>query len=200
MKKLVLLLLLTTVLSGCSERIIKVLDFPNTRQSYVYSCGPGAVQAVMAYYGRDFRESQLIDLLKTDKNDGTTVKYIVNFLDSQGLKVDVKEHMTKADLFSYIDRGIPVIALIQAWGKEADFNNHYADLWDDGHFVVVIGYTRKNIICSDPALFKNGYIPIAEFMDRWHDYDEGNTKTWQMGLAVYGIKPSFERKSLERIK
>jgi predicted double-glycine peptidase len=200
MKKLALLCLIALVYSGCTKDIIRILDFPNTRQSFDYSCGPGAVQAVMAYYGEDFRESQLIDLLKTDKNDGTLVRDIVGFLNSRGLQTDVKEYMTKGELLGYIDKNIPVIVLIQAWGSEIDFNNHYKDSWNDGHFVVVIGYTDENIICSDPALFKYGYIPIPEFMDRWHDYDEGETKTYQLGIAVYGKKPTFIQKDIQRIK
>lgn len=200
MKKFILLILVASGLSGCSRDKTKILDFPNPRQSYDYSCGPGVVQAVMAYYGEDFRESQLIGLLKTDKNDGTYVKDIVRFLHSRGLSTNVKQHMTKSELFSYIDKDIPVIVLIQAWGKEPDFNNHYRDCWNDGHFVVVIGYTDEDIICSDPGLFKAGYIPIPEFMDRWHDYDERDIKTYQLGLAVYGKKPVFVMNDLERIK
>ena len=198
--KTLYLISVTLVLCGCSANIKKVLDFPNTRQTFEYSCGSGAVQAVMAYYGKDFRESQLIDLLKTDKTNGTLVRDIVKVFTSAGLQVDVKEHMTVDELFGYVKRKVPVIALIQAWGKAVDFDGHYKDKWDDGHFVVVIGYNSKNVICSDPALFKKGFIPIQEFMDRWHDYDEGETKTYQMGLAVYGLKPVFEYKSLARIK
>jgi len=200
MKKSALLLIIAFGLSCCSENRIRILDFPNTRQSYDYSCGPGAVQAVMAYYGKDFREPVLIDLLKTDKNDGTYVKDIVKFFNSQGLLVEAKQDMSKSDLFSYIDKNIPVIVLIQAWGNETDFNNHYKNCWNDGHFVVVIGYTGKDIICSDPALFKTGYMPIQEFLDRWHDYDEGETKTYRLGLAIYGKEPAFVKKNLERIK
>jgi predicted double-glycine peptidase len=198
--KRVILLLSLLVVSGCTTYFKKVLDFPNTRQVYDYSCGSGAVQAVMAYYGKDFRESQLIDLLKTDKSNGTLVKDIVSVFTSLGFQVDAREHMTEKELFSYVDRKIPVIALIQAWGKANNFNSHYKDIWDDGHFVVVIGYTSKYVICSDPALFKKGYIPIPEFMERWHDYDEGETKTYQFGIAVYGMEPAYEPKILERIK
>jgi predicted double-glycine peptidase len=200
MKKLLLLILITVLLTGCSGRKTRILDFPSVRQTYDYSCGAGAVQAVLAYYGKDYRESQLIELLKTDKDEGTYVKDIVNFFRSEGLTTDVKQHMTKNDLYNYIDRNIPVIVLIQAWGKESDFNNHYRNTWNDGHFVVVIGYTGNDIVCSDPALFKPGYIPVQEFMDRWHDYDEGEIKTYQLGLAVYGKEPSFDLKNLERIK
>lgn len=201
MRKITALFLTIILLAaGCAVENINILDFPDTRQSYDYSCGPGAVQSVMAYYGKDFRESQLIDSLKTDKTDGTLVRDIVKFFNSQGLTTDVKEHMTKNELFKYIDNEIPVIVLIQAWGKEADFNDHYRNSWNDGHFAVVIGYTDKDILFSDPAIFNTGYIPEAEFMERWHDYDEGVTKTYQLGIAVYGKEPVFEGKKLQRIR
>jgi predicted double-glycine peptidase len=200
MKKLTFFFIIAIVLSGCFCNKSRILDFPSPRQSYDYSCGPGAVQAVMAYYGEDFRESQLIDSLKTDKNDGTLVKEIVKFLSSRGFKTDVKQNLTQKELFGYIDRKIPVIVLIQAWGTESNFNNHYIHCWNDGHFLVVIGYNKKNVIFFDPALFKAGYIPIPEFMDRWHDYDEGETKTFHMGIAVYGKQPNYVQKTFERIK
>jgi predicted double-glycine peptidase len=154
----------------------------------------------MAYYGEDFRESELIDLLKKDKEEGTYIKEIVNFFHLKGFSANVKQNMTTNELFSYIDKNIPVIVMIQAWGNEIDFKNNYRDCWNDGHFVVVIGYTKKDILLSDPALFNTGYIPILEFVDRWHDYDEGETKTYQLGIAVYGKEANFVHKKFERIE
>jgi predicted double-glycine peptidase len=200
MKKLALILIIAYGLSGCTVSKRKILDFPNTRQSFDYSCGSGAVQAVMAYYGKDFRESQLIDLLQTDKDEGTLIKDIVRFINSEGLSAEVKENMTISELFSYIDKNIPVIVMIQAWGNETDFTNNYKNSWDDGHFVVAIGYTNKDVLFSDPALYNTGYIPISEFSDRWHDYDEGDTKTFHLGIAVYGQEAKFVQKEVIRIK
>jgi predicted double-glycine peptidase len=200
MKKTIILLSIVFGLSGCYIYRAVILDFPQTRQSFDYSCGPGAVQAVMAYYGENFRESELIDLLKTDKNEGTLVKDITNFLELNGLSTTVKQNMTTDELFSYIDKHIPVIVMLQAWGSEADFENNYRDSWNDGHFAVVIGYTKKDVLLSDPALFTKGYIPIKEFIDRWHDYDEGETRTYQLGIAVFGKEPKFVYKNFERIK
>ncbi len=200
MKKIVILLSIVFGLSGCYINRTVLLDFPHTRQSFDYSCGPGAVQAVMAYYGEDFRESELIDFLKTDKNEGTLVRDITNFLDLKGFSTTVKQNMTTSELFSYIDKQIPVIVMIQAWGKEVDFENNYKDTWNDGHFAVVIGYTNKDVLFSDPSLFSTGYMPVQEFLDRWHDYDEGEIKTYQLGIAVYGKEPKFVYKNYERIK
>jgi len=139
-------------------------------------------------------------LLKTEKSEGTYTKDIVKFLHRQGLSAKIIHRMSTGQLFGYIDKGIPVITLIQAWGNESDFLKHYKDTWDDGHFVVVIGYTDKDVLISDPALYTTGYIPIAEFMDRWHDVDEGNTKTYQLGIPVYGRQPKFSHKQVERIR
>jgi uncharacterized protein len=200
MKEAILIALILTSLAGCTDEKTTILSFPNTRQSFDYSCGPGSVQAVMAYYGEDVRESVLIDLLKTDKDNGTLVKDITSFFNGKGFSTDVKEHMTTDDLKRYIDRKIPVIVLIQAWGHQSDFMKHYKETWDDGHFVVVIGYSDKNILFSDPAIFRTGYIPIPEFNDRWHDYDEGEKKTFHLGIAVYGKKPQFNHNDLERIE
>lgn len=200
MKKILLFFFIAYGLSGCYVNKIKLLDFPHTRQSFDYSCGPGAVQAVMAYYGEDFRESELIELLKTDKDEGTYVKDIVEFFNLKGFSSDVKQNMTTVELFSYIDKHIPVIVMIQAWGNEINFRENYKDSWNDGHFVVVIGYTKNDILFSDPALFNTGFIPIQEFVDRWHDYDEGETKTYQLGIAVYGKEAKFVRQKFERIK
>jgi predicted double-glycine peptidase len=200
MKKLIIFIFIVYGLSGCAVNKAKLLDFPNTRQSFEYSCGPGAVQAVLAYYGEDFRESELIDLLNTDKDEGTYVKDIVKFFDLKGFSTNVKQNMTTDDLFSYIDKHIPVIVMIQAWGNEIDFKTNYKDCWNDGHFVVVIGYTNKDILFSDPALFNTGYIPISEFMNRWHDYDEGETKTYQLGIAIYGKEAKFVHQKYERIE
>jgi predicted double-glycine peptidase len=195
-----ILLLILLVLPGCAGDKTKVLDFPVSRQAFDYSCGPSAVQAVMAYYGEEFRESELIPLMKTASDEGTYTRDIIKFLHYQGLSTQLKHKMTLKELFRYIDRNIPVIVLIQAWGSGDNFSKHYKDCWDDGHFVVVIGYTEENVLISDPALFTVGYIPRGEFMERWHDLDYADTKTYQLGIAVYGKKPMFREENLERIK
>ncbi len=200
MKKLTFLFVIAIAFYGCKRNSGKLLDVPNLRQAHEYSCGPGAVQAVLAYYGVDFRESQLINLMKTSKDNGTYIKDIVGFLHFHGLSATVKHKMTINELFGYIDNNIPVIVLIQAWGKERDFKNHYKECWDDGHFVVVVGYTDENVLISDPATYNTGYIPISEFADRWHDFDEGDTKTYHIGIPVSGKKPKFKKDELVRVE
>ena len=198
LRKTVLIIFIAFGLAGCSGKKVELLDFPNTRQAYEYNCGPAAVQSIMAYYGEDFREAELISLMKTAQDEGTYIKDIVKFLHYQGFSTKQKQKMTIGELCGYIDKNIPVIVLIQAWGGESDYKKGYRDCWNDGHFVVVIGYTDKDILISDPALFCVGYIPISEFANRWHDLDEG--ETYQLGIPVYGREPKFFQKKFEEIK
>src|ERR1035438_2397095 len=174
---------------------LNILDFPiQDRQSTPFTCGADCVQKVMEYYGEDYREMDLARILKSDPEEGTYVKNIVEFFHQQGLKAVVRQKMTISELIYQINRNIPVIIMLQAWGSQENFKKNYRDDWDDGHFVVVIGYTTDSILISDPALFNVGYIPKLELKGRWHDTDEGNTKTFQLGISVYGKKRSEERR------
>jgi len=177
------------------------LDFPiQDRQGTRYTCGADCVQKIMEYYGEDYREMDLARILKSDPEQGTYVKNMVEFFHRHELKAVVKQKMSISDLIWQIDRNIPIIIMLQAWGSNEKFKNNYRNDWDCGHFVVVIGYTNDFILISDPVLFNTGFIPKAELKGRWHDTDEGGIKTYQLGISVYGRKPQFNKDKLERVK
>jgi hypothetical protein len=51
--------------------IIKILEIPKTRQAENWTCGANAVQKVCEYYGEDYREMDLVKMLKsTPDKDG----------------------------------------------------------------------------------------------------------------------------------
>jgi predicted double-glycine peptidase len=54
-------------------------------------------------------------------------------------------------------RGRPVIVQIQAWGDEGtDYTNDF----DDGHYVVAIGFDENYLYFEDPWIIGNiAYIP-----------------------------------------
>jgi hypothetical protein len=52
---------------------------------------------------------------------------------------------------------------------------------------------------ADPALYNTGYILKKDLPVRWHDTDEGDKKTYQLGISVYGRKPRFDDDTLERV-
>jgi len=52
---------------------------------------------------------------------------------------------------------MPVLVAIQAY--RSDERIAWEDCWDDGHYVVVIGYDQNNIYFEDPSLLGSvGYI------------------------------------------
>jgi predicted double-glycine peptidase len=63
--------------------------------------------------------------------------------------------------------------------------------------MVVIGYDDKNIYFEDPAIFGKGYIPIKEFVKRWHALDKNEIKRY--GIAVWG-KKLYDYKKIIKIK
>jgi len=175
---------------------IKLLDFPNHRQGTKYFCGVDAVESVLEYYDIDWREADLAEILDATPEDGTSAMRMVQFLGTQGLQIEQRENMTINDLKNYLNKDIPVIMMIQAWG---DDGKNYTDDWDDGHYVVAIGYTNDKILFGDPATYYEvSYIPNNELMARWHDEDR-KKRYVHWGCACYGMKPKFDKNKWKKI-
>lgn len=64
--------------------------------------------------------------------------------------------------------------------------------WEDGHYVVAIGYDEKYIYFEDPSILGGiGYIPKSEFLRRWHDYDMDITNKYiHYGMSIEGRRNS----------
>jgi ABC-type bacteriocin/lantibiotic exporter with double-glycine peptidase domain len=176
--------------------VIKILDLPKTRQAENWTCGANAVQKICEYYGEDYREMDLVKILKSTPDNGTDLQPIIDFFVKAKFKIDIKEHMTIAELKQYINKGIPVILMIQAWIK----NKSEYQGWSNGHYTVCIGYTRDELLFADPSLYDIGYISNKNLLERWHDLDAGGKKYYQLGIAVYGKKPKFDLEKIEEIK
>ena len=175
----------------------KILKFPETRQAFDFDCGATAVQSVLYYYGIERRSDELIEILQSDRNEGTTPGNIVKAFIDAGFNVHAGQ-MTVADLRAWIDRDIPVIVTLQAWSeKEKD----YAKTLDEGHYVVAIGYDDDTVYFDDPSLLDNrGCIPIAELDERWHDIDRNKWLLEHFGIAVFGRKPEYNPNKIIKIE
>lgn len=172
------------------------LTFPDVRQATDHTCGASVVQAILFYYGIERREDKVSKETKTTKS-GTDVQEIINTLNDYGLKTDARS-MFVQDLKSYIDKSIPVIIAIQAWAKNKKID--YMKTYDEGHYVVVIGYDDENIIFEDPSIQENrGYLSFKELEERWHDKDFNGNKLEHFGIAVYGKAPNFDIGKLKHI-
>ncbi len=169
------------------------LDFPKLRQTFNYDCGATAIESVLAYYGIEVREDAIIQRAHTTQSDGTCIGDIIATFHDFHLQTTAKE-MTLQDIKNYLDQHIPVLLVLQAWTeqKKVDWKND----WDDGHYVVAIGYDETKIIFDDPSSFERTYLTFDELQTRWHDVDVKNKKYFNYGIAVYGDTPKFSNHAI----
>jgi hypothetical protein len=144
--------------------------------------------------------------LKTTEKDGTDPQPITDYLNGEdGVSAELRmfdhagadvDDAALAEIERAVDRGEPTIVDLQAWQDV----NHVADLkpwatdWDDGHYIVLVGYDDANLFFMDPSTKGHyAYIPKGEFVERWHDVvGADNVHTYHAAIFVHtqGISPT----------
>jgi ABC-type bacteriocin/lantibiotic exporter with double-glycine peptidase domain len=170
----------------------KQFYIPDVIQNTDYDCGVECVQTILAYYGIDYTDLKLENILKVSKKFGTASKSIIDFFKLNKFKVTAGK-MSVEKVKGFILKNIPVIILIQAW---AERKTDYANTNNWGHYVVVCGYNKKGFIIEDPAIFGRGFISYHQLLKRWHAEDEKLLENF--GIAVWGKKP-YDYKKYIRI-
>jgi predicted double-glycine peptidase len=149
-------------------------------------------------YGR-LPESGLYRVLHTTSRNGTDPQPMADYLGREtGLSAelrsdnhagsDVDDSALRA-LLAAVDRGEPTIVDLQAWQSV----DHVADLkdwntdWDDGHYIVLVGYDATNLYFMDPSTRGHyTFIPKTEFMTRWHDVvGTANVHTSHIAIFIH---------------
>lgn len=186
-------------------KVSHLLRFPETRQSTNFSCGASSVQAVMYYYGKNIREDNLIKYMNVKptsiEHSGVRPQDMVDFLVKQNLQAKLHEGADLALLKRFIDKDIPVIVAIQAWDDRNPGVEFYKTSYQNGHYVVVIGYGPEVVVFDDPSVLSNhAYLSNEEFIDRWHDADSTGQRYNHLAIPVYGKKPVFKPNVLKKIK
>lgn len=147
-----------------------MIDLPGGRQTFDFDCGAKALQLVMAYYGVDVREDELLQELEIDRY-GVPVKNLVSAAERRGFQVAAQCGVPLETLKQYVDENQPVIVLVQAWAERYMTIEDWKRDDDDGHYVVVIGHSGYIIVFEDPASFRRTWMTEEEFVARWHDVD-----------------------------
>lgn len=179
-----------------------ILDFPELRQIYNYDCGASCAQSVLAYYGYTRREDELLKKLKavnvTIFDNGVKTKDLVKLLKMHDLEVEVVRGMEAKDIPAYIDEGLPVVVLLQAYKKDSD-KVDYADNYKAGHYVVAIGYDGNRIIFEDPSSYTRTFLTFKELDERWHAVNDSN-KPDPISVAVIAKgEPKFRSNELTKM-
>ena len=165
-----------------------MLRFPELRQIYCYDCGACALTCILAYYGIDTREDCVMKLAGTSKN-GTEIAGITQVLSFYGLKYVAGSIEIEA-IKEALDSKQPILITLQAY-KSSDLP--YVRCWDDGHYVVAIGYDDTRIYFEDPSSFKRTWLSYSELRERWHDIDADGSKIHNWGCIVKGT-PKYSSK------
>ncbi|OGC38145.1 hypothetical protein A2V54_03080 [candidate division WWE3 bacterium RBG_19FT_COMBO_53_11] len=134
-------------------------------------CGPAALKIVAEYHGYNFSEPHLARLCHTTKEKGTDPADIIRAARKLRFTAWQREHFTVEMVKETLKRGLPIIANFQL---TPDFG--------EGHYAVIIGFTAKEFILSDPQE-DAGYrkVPIKKFMGLWYELED---KTAAQGIIV----------------
>lgn len=93
--------------------------------------------------------------------------------------------MSINELQSELSSGRPVILLLQAWAD--DDSPPYPEDFEDGHYVVAIGYDNDYIYYEDPWVIGSiTYTTKIELMNRWHGNSDQPTDrhVYNCGIIV----------------
>ncbi len=174
----------------------KLLPVPIIFQATDYSCGAAALLGLLMYWKAwDAGESTLYGELETTPTHGTKPGKILDFMVKRNFKAELRLNTTLESVFQAVDNKEPVIVALQAWADTPPPT--YENVWDHGHYAVVIGYDATNIYFMDPSAGKSyGKLTQAEFLVRWHDEDEiegKQTKAQHIAIFAKGEKtiPAF---------
>jgi predicted double-glycine peptidase len=179
------------------QTVSHFIRVPLTRQSRDYTCGVAALQSVLYYYGEEFREDELVQKLQPTPEKGTKYTRMVSFAKSLNFHVEIFTGMTLTELQKWIDEKKPVIVAIQAWAEKPV---NYVRDWDDGHYVVAIGYDQHNLYFMDPSILGHyAYLPTSEFINRWHDRSEQIVLN-QFGMIISRGPPTYHYDEIKLIK
>jgi ABC-type bacteriocin/lantibiotic exporter with double-glycine peptidase domain len=158
---------------------MKILEFPETRQVFNFDCGSNAMASILVFAGVEEREDRIALLARTTSN-GTSTAGVLRVMRYYALPYRAKQRMKVRALRRGIDAGFPTLLTLQAYRES---NRPYRELWDDGHWVVAIGYDKRWTLYEDPASYHRTWLADEELMERWHDIDRGK-RIWQWGCTV----------------
>jgi predicted double-glycine peptidase len=184
---------LSSVTGWCVMSQFRLLN--RSRQITDYSCGASALRAVLSHWGSEVDETKLMELLHTNSEVGTNPEDIANGARALGFDAEVFENLTLDQLERFTAEGSLVIALAQVWLSEREPERLLEDIWDNGHYVVVLGVDKDYVYFQDPFInMSKAFVPRKSFEDHWHQVMGGdlerNPKLIHLGILVRGKRPA----------
>ena len=140
---------------------------------------------ILKFFGIRKSEKSLAKEAKTNNDIGTSLHELINLARKDGFYCYIQEMSSIHILRHFISQGLPVII------------NYVEPSTNDGHYAVVIGYKKGEIIMNDPTNGKNFHISNKELYRRWNGRPYNNSKKWIMITSKTKV---FERAQKKRPK
>src|SRR5574338_447771 len=164
---------------------------PLVRQAYEYSCGAASLASCLYYWGVwDGREPELYSVLGTT-DEGTSGESIVQVAESFGLAAISESNLTMDDLRGWLKCGYTIILSIQSWGNNYTDDMDWDLVWEDGHYVVLVGIEGQDVWLMDPSV-AGSYrrMTIVELMKCWHDYTDSGEHDYHGAIVINSERPA----------
>jgi ABC-type bacteriocin/lantibiotic exporter with double-glycine peptidase domain len=109
-------------------------------------CGPASLKIVAQYFGIDISENKLARICRTSNISGTTGANLVSAARRLGFATRIVDGANFSIIATWLRRGVPVIV---DWMSTGHGQNSPVAI---GHYSVVCGLTKDDIILEDPAI------------------------------------------------
>lgn len=150
---------------------MRVLPVPYLKQTTPYTCGPVALQMVLAYYGIPSTEALLSQKLNTNPETGTRRLDMRETALQYGLNCYVNNDAAFEEFAFLLRLGAPVIIRFLETDKNED------------HYGVVIGASHDFIVVHDPWNGPKIEFHKLDFIPRWTCDVIGDCHKWLMAVS-----------------
>lgn len=174
-----------------------ILEFPWIVQSTNYTCGSACMTSILNYYGFDeVTEDEMSDELKSAPVRGTRPESFIRVAKKYGLNANSVMHTSINNIIQSIINHNPVIVNVQAWSDSDDID--YTENYNNGHYVVAIGFQDDKIIFADPSCLYRTFLTLEELERRWHDKETEEEYTDHLAIFFVG-KPDFSYSKIKHM-
>ena len=129
------------------------------KQETTYSCGPASLKMVLAYFGMEKNEGELIELTGAKKEIGCEPDGIVSAAEKLGFEAEYKEYSSLDEIGRLMTDDVMVI--VNWFSPEVN-----------GHYSVVVEITDENITLANPTHGAYTTMTHAGFLNHWFELDE----------------------------
>ena len=152
------------------------MEVPLFKQSNQKTCGPTALQMVLARFGQRVRHSDILKYVGGIKSNGVNTVDLANFARQLGFQVECLSYNKKLakggaeirtpsfkDVKKHLNQGVPVILAVSSpilYGGKIS---------NDGHFIVLTGYRDGLFTYNDPFDGETHEIDEEHLLFAWHN-------------------------------